>query len=458
MARTFLTPIDMNKNEIQNVVIQNLASAPGTPVEGQLYYNTTDDTLYFRDASSWVSTAPDGTGGGNLTVAGDTGSQSVVIGTDTLTISGLTGITTAAIATDTITIDLDDTAVTPGSYGSATQVMTGTVDQQGRLTAAGQTAIAIPSSAITDLSSNAVTSLSGTTNEIEVSGSTGAVTVGLPDDVTIGQHLTVTGNLTVNGTTTTVNSTVVQVDDPIFTIGENASDDNKDRGLAFLWHTGAAAKEGFFGYDDSTGYFTFIPDATNTSEVFSGTQGDIDVNEYRIGGTSVLSATTLGSGVTASSLTSVGTITSGTWTGTAIAVANGGTGATDAGTARTNLGLAIGTNVQAYDAGLADIAGLAVTDGNIIVGDGANWVAESGATARASLGATTKVSQTIGDGASTTLTVTHNLGTDDVIVEVYDATSKETIVCDVDRSSTNAVALTFATAPASNSYRAVIIG
>lgn len=53
---------------------------------------------------------------------------------------------------------------------------------------------------------------------------------------------------------------------------------------------------------------------------------------------------------------------------------------------RADLGLAIGTNVQAYDAGLVDIAGLAVTDGNIIVGDGTNWVAESGATARASLG------------------------------------------------------------------------
>lgn len=60
----------------------------------------------------------------------------------------------------------------------------------------------------------------------------------------------------------------------------------------------------------------------------------------------------------------------------------------DASAAQTTLGLVPGINVQAYDAGLDDIAALAVTDGNVIVGNGTNWVAESGATARASLGLT----------------------------------------------------------------------
>jgi hypothetical protein len=73
---------------------------------------------------------------------------------------------------------------------------------------------------------------------------------------------------------------------------------------------------------------------------------------------------------------------------TALPVAQGGTASTTAGAARTALGVAIGTDVQAYDAQLDDIAALAVTNSNFIVGDGTNWVAETGATARASLGLT----------------------------------------------------------------------
>ena len=72
-------------------------------------------------------------------------------------------------------------------------------------------------------------------------------------------------------------------------------------------------------------------------------------------------------------------------TGT-LPVANGGTGATDAGTARSNLGLVIGTDVQGYDAQLADVAGLTPTDNGVIIGNGTNFVLESGNTLRTSLG------------------------------------------------------------------------
>ena len=72
-------------------------------------------------------------------------------------------------------------------------------------------------------------------------------------------------------------------------------------------------------------------------------------------------------------------------TGT-LAVSDGGTGGTSASAARTNLGVAIGSDVQAYNAKLAAIAGLTASDGNIIVGNGSTFVAESGSTARTSLG------------------------------------------------------------------------
>ena len=90
--------------------------------------------------------------------------------------------------------------------------------------------------------------------------------------------VTIAGNLTVNGTTTTIDSTTVTIEDPIFTLGGDSapsSDDNKDRGIEFRYHDGTSAKLGFFGYDDSASKFTFIANATNTGEVFSGTLGNV---------------------------------------------------------------------------------------------------------------------------------------------------------------------------------------
>ena len=134
------------------------------------------------------------------------------------------------------------------------------------------TSITTPSTTFSLLNTTATTvNFAGEATTINIGGGSGTTL--------IGHNLSVVGNLTVNGTTTTVNSTVVSLDDPILTLGGDTapvSDDNKDRGIEFRWHNGTSAKVGFFGFDDSTGKFTFIPDATNTSEVFSGTKGTLD--------------------------------------------------------------------------------------------------------------------------------------------------------------------------------------
>lgn len=85
----------------------------------------------------------------NLNLAGDTGTDTVSLLNDTLTITGGVGLS-STVTNNTVTINLDNTSVSPGSHGSATSVATFTVDAQGRLTAAGTTAIAIPSAQVTD--------------------------------------------------------------------------------------------------------------------------------------------------------------------------------------------------------------------------------------------------------------------------------------------------------------------
>ncbi len=206
---------------------------------------------------------------------------------------------------------------------------------------------------------------SDTTGGINIGGNSSGtpVTIGhTTSEVTVGDNLTVTGDLTVSGTTTTVNSTVVSIADPIFELGASGSDDNLDRGIKMKYNS-SGAKIAFMGFDDSDGKFTMIPDATDSSSVFSGTVGTLKAN-IETGNTGVtvgssvpfsdssgtltlqnidaLDATTeatiesaidtLGNLTSASALATVGTITSGTWQGTTVAVDQGGTGLTSAST------------------------------------------------------------------------------------------------------------------------------
>ena len=142
-------------------------------------------------------------------------------------------------------------------------------------------------------------------------------------NASIGGDLTVGGNLLVSGTTIGTDSSVMIVTDPVITLGGSSPptvNDGKDRGIEFRWHDGTQARLGFMGFDRSTGRFIVIPEATNTGEIFSGAKGVIEADL-------------------------VGHVT-GNVSGTAggisgiVQVANGGTGASTATVARSNLGAA----------------------------------------------------------------------------------------------------------------------
>ena len=183
-----------------------------------------------------------------------------------------------ALSSQVLAVNVDDSSIETSSdalrvkaLGVTNAMLAGSI-ANGKLSG--------PSIAVTDGStaSNIVPggtlTFAATANETTVAQSGGTVTIGLPNNVTVGGNLVVTGNYTVNGTTTTVNSTVTTVDDPVLTLGGDTapgSDDDKDRGIEFRYHTGSAAAIGFFGYDDSAGVFTGFTAASNSSEVFSGT-------------------------------------------------------------------------------------------------------------------------------------------------------------------------------------------
>ena len=110
------------------------------------------------------------------------------------------------------------------------------------------------------------------------------VTIAGSNNFQVTGNAIVDGNLTVHGTTTTVNSTVVTLDDPIITLGGDtapANDDGKDRGVEFRYYSGSA-KLGWFGWDNNIGRFALFNDATNSSEVFSGTRSGIDAGSIKL--------------------------------------------------------------------------------------------------------------------------------------------------------------------------------
>ncbi len=180
MARKFVVAVDLLQNELLNARIQNVSTPPSSPVEGQIYYNNAsgNKTLYFWNGSEWIPTS------GSVEVITDTIGQYV---------KGGTGLTvTFDDSTNETTLDLDNTAVTAGSYGSQTKIPTFTVDAQGRLTAAGEVDVA---------------------TELDITGDTGTTSISL-----LSEGLTVSGGEGID---------VAVTENTITVSAEDASDTNK---------------------------------------------------------------------------------------------------------------------------------------------------------------------------------------------------------------------------------------
>lgn len=454
----YLSNINLSNNQLQNAVIHPLGTPPANPVEGQLYYNSTAGVkmLYVYNGAAWVPvgdiTTITSTESRLIVTNGTSGDVSLSLDIATVVANGGTGLVTADLLHDYI-VSLDAvTSVTAGTGISVTGTTSDPIinntdpgsaqnifkniavsgqstvvadSNNDTLTLVGGGGTTITTNATTDTitisstdtnttynltnttvsggsqinlvpSSGGTDSIQilGTTNEIEVSHASGSITVGLPNDVVI------SGNLTVIGTTITNNVETVSTSNGVIFEG-NAADGNE---LTLIAGTLTA---------DRT---ITLPDATGTVALTSNIGN----------GTLTVTAGTLMSGG--------GSFTANQSGNSSVTINHAPVSRTDN---TSSVSPAFGATFTAIDSITTS------TEGHITAVN----------TKTITLPGTSSFSYAATISASGA--VTHNLGTKDVIVQLYDIVTNETVFADVVRTSTSAVTVTFGNAPA-NAIRVLV--
>ena len=219
---------------------------------------------------------------------------------------------------------------------------TGNIVTTGTLGVSGQSTLA--SAAVSDLTSGRVV-LAGTSGELEDSA---ALTFN-GTQLDVDGDVVITGDLTVEGASTILETETVKVEDKNIELGVVASPTDVTADGGGITLKGTTDKT--INWVDATDAWTFSEHVDIAS-----------TKEYRIAGTKVLDATSLGSGVVSSSLTSVGTIGTGAWEATAIGVAYGGTGQTTYTDGQLLIGNSTGNTLA--KATLTAGTGIAITNGS----------------------------------------------------------------------------------------------
>lgn len=494
MAIKFVSSINLNQNELQHAVVQNLATPPGTPREGQIYYDSSagDKSIYFWDGTEWIDVGGDVrsvTAGAGLTSTG-TRNITINVGQGTGILVNPDNVQLYHLGLENLTDPNADRIFFWDDSAGASQwleVSTATgINISGTTLQLGS----IPNSSLTN-SSVTYTAGAGLTGGGTVAlGASATLTVGAGTGITVnaddvqlknaasltnnsvlkwdssngqlantimsddGSTVTISGNLTVNGTTTTINSTIVSISDNMMQYANG--------------NTANTVDIGFFGnyVNSGTKYATFFYDASASSASeasftlgHSITAPGNNVTDFTLGRlVANLTGELTGNASTATKLATARTISitgDATWTVTFDGSANVTSGLTlaNSGVTAGSYGLAGSVPQITFDA-----KGRATAAANVAISITASQVSDFTSAVQAIIDTTGAVAN-VGDGEAIAFAITHNLNSRDVIVQIYDNATYDTVYADVVRTSVNVVTVTFSgvpTVPSSNAYRVLI--
>ena len=476
MARKFLVSVDLNKNELLNARVQNLGAAPSSPVSGQIYYDTSNSTMYYFNGLS----SPDGPW---MPMSGSTEVVQDIIGSSVVGTSPITA--TYSDSEGRTAISLNNTAVTAGVYGSQTKIPTFTVDAKGRLTAAGEIDVA---TTLTVNGDTGTTGISLLTESLQVSGGEGIDVVVTDNTITVSAEDATSSNKGVasfdsTDFTATAGNITLNAERVQDIVGDMIIPANTENGIVVTYDDTAAK----LNFDVSDFDVQLSGDVVGTATV-------TNLASINISTTIQPNSVALGSDTTGAYISTV----AGTANEVTVANSGGETAAITIGlpddvTITNNLTVGGNLNVTGTINSVnttqvnivdnkinlnTDFTGAPTVDAGVRVERGTStdveilWREAAGSTQSATTWGLTNDGTnyhsiarkwssdvTTTEVAPYTFTATHNLGTRDVSVAVYaNSAPYGEVEVDVDHTSTSVVTLTFAAAPTAGAFRVVITG
>lgn len=501
----FVTNLNLNQNELQNGKFQVVASDPSTNnFEGRLIYNSTEKTVKYYDGTGWrkaiVSVASSGSASAALTISESNGSVTI---TPNFATSSLAGVMSASDKSKLDDATADATASklvirdASGNFKAATPTDAAHVATKGYVDGA-RSGLDVKQSVklATDAALPAYTHLSGV-----LTGSANGVLSIDGANPLAGNRILVknetSSNAPFNGIYDVTNpgspseafvltrssdaDDAAEVTPGLFVFieqGDNWSDSGwvlTTDGTITLGSTNLTFVQFSSAGQSIAG--NGLTKAGNTIDVV-GTADRITANADSVDIASTYAGQT--------SITTLGTITTGTWDATTVAVTAGGTGQesfTDNGVIYGNGTSALdvtaaGTEHQVLRAGAGGVPAFgavnlaqsaAVTGILPIANGGTNASTEASARQNLAAGGTQgagvstpvlarKVVKTVGNSVDTSFTLVHDWDTTDVMVQVYEVSTGETVIADTVRTDSDTVTISFSVAPASSAYKVVVIG